>query len=136
MDDIAPTRSDALLAVLALVSLASNHVYQSDRARTPDWIAVNTTFGNVQKSDGPLAEFSIAEQIQRSAFGTSGRVIIFPEMVVGNWGEGADLFWRPKTPGHAEPFRPCNVRINRASCAVSARMAFARAWPPAVAAKR
>jgi hypothetical protein len=83
------------IMAIGLVSLASIHLYQCDRTRTSDWTAVNTTFGNTQRSDDPLAEFSIAEQIQRTAIGTSGRVIIFPEMVVRNWGEGADLFWRP-----------------------------------------
>ena len=83
------------IIAIGLVSLASNHLRRCDRTRTSDWTAVNTTFGNVQRSDDPLAEFSIAEQIQRTALGTSGRVIIFPEMVVENWGEGADAFWRP-----------------------------------------
>jgi apolipoprotein N-acyltransferase len=83
------------IIAVGVLSLTSNYAYEDDQVRKSDWIAVNTTFGNIHSSDDPLVEFAIAERIQKTAVGVSGRVIVFPEMVVRHWGEGTDAFWQP-----------------------------------------
>jgi len=88
-------RSWNFIIAMGLLSLASNYEYQDKHVRTSDWIAVNTTFGNIHSSDDPLVEFAIAERIQKTALDSDGRVIVFPEMMVRRWGEGTDAFWQP-----------------------------------------
>lgn len=63
-----------------------------DHSQTPpDWIAVNTHFGDVSQ---PFQEFPAAQFIQQRAAGSSARVLIFPEAVVPRWSEATEAFWR------------------------------------------
>lgn len=80
---------------VALAALAANLSYKGPRPPRSTWVAVNTEFGSIQASDDPTIEFSVAEQIQRTALDIDRRVIVFPELVVRRWGESTDLFWGP-----------------------------------------
>jgi hypothetical protein len=84
-------------AVLCLVSasavglaIGGRLFTRSDATPPPEWIAVNTHFGDVSK---PFQDFPAAQFIQRKAAETSARVLIFPESVVPRWSESTEAFW-------------------------------------------
>jgi hypothetical protein len=59
------------------------------------WVGVNTRFGGGVALDDPQFDFSVAETVQKRALDTKAGVVVFPELLVRRWGEGADLFWQP-----------------------------------------
>lgn len=62
----------------------------------PGWIAIDTHFGAIaHQVVTPVAEYQVAQTIQRATLSTSGKVFLFPETVVPVWTAATDAFWQP-----------------------------------------
>lgn len=83
------------VAAIAVASLLANLSYEGPRILHAPWVGVNTRFGGSVALDDPQADFSVAETVQKTALDTKAGVVVFPELLVRRWGEGADLFWQP-----------------------------------------
>jgi hypothetical protein len=81
-----------LVGASAVALAIGGHLFtRSDAVPPPEWIAVNTHFGDVSQ---PFQDFPAAQFIQQKAAKTSARVLIFPESVVPRWSESTEAFWR------------------------------------------
>ena len=68
-------------------------------ARDPEppagWRGVDTRFGDIRSKREPAAEFRSAEWVQRIAFTSESRVLVFPELTVTRWTRATEAFWQP-----------------------------------------
>lgn len=83
------------VAAIAVASLSANLSYEGPRILQAAWVGVNTRFGRSVALDDPQVDFSVAENVQKTALDTKAGVVVFPELLVRRWGEGTDLFWQP-----------------------------------------
>jgi apolipoprotein N-acyltransferase len=83
------------VAAIAVASLLANLSYEGPRILHAPWVGVNTRFGGSVALDDPQVDFSIAETVHTTALDTKAGVVVFAELLVRRWGEGADLFWQP-----------------------------------------
>jgi apolipoprotein N-acyltransferase len=82
-------------AAIAVASLLANLSYEGPRILHASWVGVNTEFGGGVALDDPQVDFLVAETVQKTALDTKAGVVVFPELLVRRWGEGAELFWQP-----------------------------------------
>lgn len=80
-------------SLTVLVAAVLNLTYGGSAHQIP-WEGIDTHFGGIShERTSALQDLSSAETIQRSAFASSARVVVFPEAIVPNWGVATDAFW-------------------------------------------
>jgi len=80
-------------SLTVLVAAVANFTYSGPAHQIP-WEGINTHFGGIShERTTALKDLSAAETIQRLAFASSARVVVFPEAIVPNWGAATDAFW-------------------------------------------
>jgi hypothetical protein len=85
----------AVIAI-AVASVIANLTHPTDPRPPADWLAIDTHFGSIaHRTPGPLAEYQVAEEIQKRALSAEASVIVFPETVVPYWTASTDEFWQP-----------------------------------------
>ena len=75
--------------VLLIVAGVANLAHRPTEPPT-NWIAVDTHFGPM---NSPIDEYRAAAEIQRIAYQSKAKVIVFAESVIPGWNEGTSAFW-------------------------------------------
>jgi hypothetical protein len=85
----------AAIAAVAVAGFA-NLAHPTDPRPPAGWVAVDTHFGRISHgTPSPLAEYQVAQEIQRQVLARRAVVIVFPESVVPYWTASTDAFWEP-----------------------------------------
>src|SRR5262249_9805915 len=75
--------------------------FDSDRAAPPDWVAVDTHYGNVFRDNQQL---QVIEAITARTNQDPHSVVIWPESMVEHFNRATDAFWPPLAKGKTAAF--------------------------------